>query len=211
LLLAGLLHLPSAVAVSFQSTDDFVRAAFGADAPSRVLYLGEAEQQKANEILGHRYPALRLRYWQAGARTAWVLDELGKERPITIGVVVDGDAIADVRILAYREPRGGEVRHPYFLDQFLGLTLQADGKLSGRVDGISGATLSVRAVTGISRYAVFLHRSVVGVAANGVPMETRDASPTVAQPVVHADPRGRDPDAHEEASAAPRPSADPER
>ena len=93
-------------------------------------------------------------------RTAWILEEIGKERPITIGVVVDGDAIADIRILAYREPRGDEVRHPFFLEQFSGLQLEDDKRLTGRIDGISGATLSVRAVTNVSRYVLYLNESV---------------------------------------------------
>ena len=110
----------------------------------------------AQEVLGHPYPSLRLRYWQSGNRTAWIVDEIGKERPITIGVVVEEGHIIDVQVLAYRESRGGEVRHPFFLNQFAGLSLKNDSRLSGPVDGISGATLSVRALTNVSRFVLYL-------------------------------------------------------
>jgi hypothetical protein len=85
------------------------------------------------------------------------MDEIGKEKPITVGVIIDNDEIQKVIILEFRESRGGEVRHPFFTRQFTGLFLKADDKLSQRIDGISGATMSVRAVSNVSRFALRLH------------------------------------------------------
>ena len=50
-----------------------------------------------------------MRYWQSGSRTAWVLDEIGKEQPITTGIIVENGKILSVDVLAYRESRGAEV------------------------------------------------------------------------------------------------------
>ena len=63
----------------------------------------------ASNILGHAPAMLRMRYWQAGAKTAWIIDEIGKELPITFGVVVENDAIQVLRVLQFRESRGWEI------------------------------------------------------------------------------------------------------
>jgi len=52
------------------------------------------------------------------------------------------------------------VRHPFFTDQFIGLSLREDNRLSEPVDGISGATLSVRAVETMAKFALLLSRHV---------------------------------------------------
>ncbi|WP_373098012.1 FMN-binding protein, partial [Zhongshania sp.] len=96
-------------------------------------------------------------------KTAWILEEIGKEMPITIGVVVDLDsadgkslAVSRVDILAFRESRGWEVRHDFFTEQFKGAVLVRDDILSQHIDGITGATLSVRAVKQVARIALLL-------------------------------------------------------
>ena len=96
-----------------------------------------------------------------GNKTAWVINEIGKEQPITIGVVVDGGKVDFVDILTYRESRGYEVRHDFFTRQFKGAALKGD-KLTNRIDGISGATLSVWAVTNVSEWALYLHAQALG-------------------------------------------------
>ncbi len=108
-------------------------------------------------LLGHDYAALRLRYWCQADRSAWVLDEVGKDLPITVGVVVEKNYIKSLRVLTYRENRGGEVSTPSFTDQFNGLTLTSDDALDQSIDGITGATLSVRALSRLATVALYLH------------------------------------------------------
>lgn len=148
-------------ATVYMTAEEFVAGSFDEQPSMNSLWLKAPEQQAAESLLGHPYRGLRLRYWEQGGKTAWILDEIGKEEPITIGVVVADNAIEKVRILTYRESRGGEVRHPFFLTQFEGLFLQPNQRLNERIDGISGATLSVWAVTNISRFALFLHQQVL--------------------------------------------------
>ncbi|MFA7386537.1 MAG: FMN-binding protein [Thiohalobacteraceae bacterium] len=68
------------------------------------------------------------------------------------------DKIQLVRVLAFRESRGWEVRHSFFTDQFKRVGLTSEGTLDGRIDGISGATLSVRVLTKLARLALVLHQ-----------------------------------------------------
>ena len=114
----------------------------------------------ATAILGHRYPSLRVRYWGDARRSAWILEEIGKEKPITVGLVVNGQNIEQVRVLAFRESRGWEVRYPFFTDQFANARLTDNERLDRSIDGITGATLSVGAVTRIARVALLMHEHV---------------------------------------------------
>ena len=108
-----------------------------------------------------------MRYWQGGEKTAWILDEIGKEKPITIGVLVQDNAVDSVRVLEFREIRGWEVRYPFFTDQFNGARFvngaQRQGQVLNRqIDGITGATLSVGAVTRVVEVALYLNEQVGG-------------------------------------------------
>ena len=141
----------------FQKPADFVSEAFGGQPPkASLLWLNKAMQKDIAQILGHRLRSLRLRYWAEGERSVWILDEIGKEHPITTGIVVDNGRIEKIRVLIYRESRGHEVRHAFFTDQFKEATLTADRQLDRPIDGISGATLSVRALTRLARLALYL-------------------------------------------------------
>jgi Na+-transporting NADH:ubiquinone oxidoreductase subunit NqrC len=71
---------------------------------------------------------------------------------------VQAGKLKQVSILTFRESRGGEVRYPAFTDQFPGAALKNDHHLDRSIDGISGATLSVRAVEKTARIALFLHQ-----------------------------------------------------
>jgi len=142
----------------YETSAEFLDRAFGGSAPEpAVVWLSGERKSTVRQLLGHNYPALRVRYWCQNRRSAWVLDKIGKELPITVGVIVERDYIRNLRVLTYRENRGGEVATPAFTDQFDGVALQANGELDARIDGISGATLSVQALTRLASMALFLH------------------------------------------------------
>lgn len=160
----GLTLSPGAgAAVVYQTAEAFISTAFAGSPPrAAVLWFTRGIRSGVREILGHDYPTLRLRYWLRDGRSAWVLEEIGKERPITLGVVVEGGRVAQVRVLIYRESRGAEVRRSFFTGQFRGAALTGRLDLDRDIDGISGATLSVRAVKKLVRLALFLDGQVRG-------------------------------------------------
>lgn len=122
---------------------------------AKVLWLNQTLKQRSAIILGHSYQGLRVRYWQSGARTAWILDEVGKEQPITTGIIVENNKIVTMQVLAYRESRGGEVQQDFFTKQFKEVGLTQEDKLNKKIDGITGATLSVWALQKMARLALF--------------------------------------------------------
>jgi len=143
----------------YQSPSDFISEVFANNPPkASLMWLNRAMKQELTEILGHRPNALRVRYWKKKLKTVWILDEIGKEHPITTGIIVDQGKIQAIKVLIYRESRGYEVRHPFFTEQFNGARLQEDAQLDRSIDGISGATLSVRALKKMARMALYLDK-----------------------------------------------------
>ena len=73
---------------------------------------------------------------------------LGKDQPITFLVAVDPtDRLKDVDILVYREPYGGEVAYEPWRRQFRGKSARDSLRVGKEIRSISGATISVHAVT----------------------------------------------------------------
>lgn len=138
----------------------FVAQQLGDGAGSHYLWLTPALKDAARAETGKPLSGARQRYWRAGERTLWVLEHVGKEMPITFGIAVENDRVVAMQVLAYRETRGHEIRSARFLAQFDGAGANGT-RLDRHVDGISGATLSVRASLAVARQALFLHRQAL--------------------------------------------------
>ncbi len=139
----------------------FLGETFTSAPAAETLWLSGDLLPAVRGILGHDYPAPRLRYWRAGQRTVWVLDEIGKEMPITAGIAIESGAVLRVKVLVYRESRGWEVKSTAFTAQFFGARLDAEYKLDKSIDGISGATLSVRALSRLTRLALLFDQHII--------------------------------------------------
>lgn len=140
----------------YQTSEAFLNEVFTQQVPqSDVVWLKGEVRDQIKQILGHAYSGLRIRYWQQDKRSAWILEEIGKEEPITFGIVINDARVEQVKVLAYRESRGWEVRHPAFTQQFSDAKLE-NNELDRNIDGITGATLSVRAMTAVVTLALYL-------------------------------------------------------
>jgi len=143
---------------TYKTSKVFLQENFSGKTPAaKHVWIKGDLKKKVDHILAHPYGKLRIKYWPSGKKTAWVLEEIGKEKLITTGIVVVNGKISKVEILAFRESRGWEVKYPFFLKQFTQAGLKSNNQLDKNVDGITGATLSVRAVTKLSRIALLLH------------------------------------------------------
>ena len=72
----------------------------------------------------------------------------GKDQPITFLVATDNaDRLRDIDILVYREPYGGEVAYEAWRKQFRGKSAADTLEVGRQIRSISGATISVNAVT----------------------------------------------------------------
>ena len=160
LILSGL--CPQSQAATYMSTKDFVSLSFKDETnlKPQTLWLTEDIQKQIREILNHPYPKLRLKYWQKDQQSVWILEKIGKERPITFGISIIDNKVDDIRVLAFRESRGYEIRYQAFTDQFDQIGLTPEGKLDQDIDGITGATMSVNAMKKITRLALMLAKLV---------------------------------------------------
>lgn len=113
-------------------------------------------------ILDHPYPKLRLNYWLSDdlQQSVWFLEEIGKEKPISFGINIVHGQIKQIKVLAFRESRGGEIHMRAFSQQFNQAKLDNSLQLDKNIDGISGATMSVSAMKKIARTALLLHQQV---------------------------------------------------
>lgn len=143
----------------YQQPRDFLNQVFNYKPPkARMIWLTRARRLQITKILGHKPNRLRIRYWKRNQRTAWILDEIGKEKPITTGIVINKGRIELMKVLIFRETRGWEVRYPFFTNQFKGNSLNN----FSHIDGISGATLSVRALKKLAKLSLYLHQQQQG-------------------------------------------------
>ena len=91
---------------------------------------------------------LRVRRADSLLGFAVVRNVIGKDQPITFLVAVDAGGICkDVDVLVYREPYGGEVAYEAWRKQFRGKSAESPLAVDRDIRSISGATISVHAVT----------------------------------------------------------------
>ncbi|MBW8189884.1 FMN-binding protein [Neiella marina] len=143
------------------SESAFLTQAFGESVPARqMLWLRGQLKKDVIKLLGHSYGKIRLYYWHHGTTTSWILEQIGKEKPITAGFVVDQQRIVQTHVLEFRESRGWEIKRPAFTQQFEFIELTDNNRLSKHIDGITGATLSVNAMNRMAKLALRLDQEV---------------------------------------------------
>jgi len=146
---------------TYQQPTAFLNEVFSNNVPkAKKMWITGKTREVAAKILQHKPDRLRVNYWQKGSRSVWILDEIGKEQPITVGFVIRDGKIERVKVLVFRESRGDEIRHPFFIKQYIKAALTEQYQLDQSVDGISGATLSVRALTKLARLALYLSQQI---------------------------------------------------
>lgn len=142
---------------TYQEPKAFLNGVFDSKVPeAKVIWLTGELKNTVSKILQHKPNQLRVRYWKKEQRSVWILNEIGKEKFITVGIVINKNEIKKVKVLIFRESRGDEIRHDFFTQQFKQAKLKTDTQLDRSIDGISGATMSVRALTKLARLALLL-------------------------------------------------------
>lgn len=128
----------------------------------KVLWLNAGAKAEIEDLLDRSFAGVRVRYCESDGKTAWVLDEIGKTEPITSGIVVDRGQVEHLQVLVFRESRGGEVHRDAFTRQYEQASLDDSNRLDRQIDGITGATMSVYAVSRQARLALLLDRLARG-------------------------------------------------
>lgn len=141
----------------YMSAADFLQQAFvQSGCEEKSLWLPKADKLRIEKLLQRPYTKLREKYCLQGERTAWILNEIGKVEPITSGIIIKNGLVEVVQVLEFRESRGAEVHRRRFTQQYLDAQLDNKQQLDTRINGISGATLSVNALNRQVRLALLL-------------------------------------------------------
>ena len=137
----------------------------GADSVDREkIWLTDDQRVAIGQITLEKIEDQRITYYagkKAGKPMGYmVIDHvIGKSFPMTFMVVLNLDGtVRNVEIMVYREPRGWEVKYKSFLSQFFGRNADSDFR---DINSITGATLSVRAMTKGVRKAVAAFKVLV--------------------------------------------------
>ena len=123
----------------------------------RIILKGP-NKNKIKEIMGDKYKKRLFSYWKKDDETVWILNSIGKYKPITAGFVVNNCKIKSSHVIVYREQHGYEIKYPSFLLQFTEGELDSNMKLNFKVDNISGATLSVNSMKRMAKAALLLNK-----------------------------------------------------
>jgi Na+-translocating ferredoxin:NAD+ oxidoreductase RnfG subunit len=164
-LLLSVLMTVCAQAGKYPTADEAVRQLLsGATSFERETILLTPSQQKAgadaaaqNEIGGlvTRYVA---RTESGTAGFAYLDKHLVRTLPQTLMVAVDAEgALVGMKVLAFREPTEYIARDGW-MEQFRGKTVEDEIRMKKNIDGITGATLTARAVTQCARRTLAIHQ-----------------------------------------------------
>ena len=84
--------------------EQFLIEVFGEAKPDpKILWITKDLRVVTKQIMTHSKGPRRIRYWAEGSQSAWILEEIGKVKPITTGIVIKDGRIERVSVLIYRE------------------------------------------------------------------------------------------------------------
>lgn len=137
------------------SEESALKAAFrdAGKIEKKRLWFSEEERERLSLFLDMAFREKTLPVYVAKGNGgtlgyAFIDHVIGKTEQITYMVVLSPEgAVMKVKILAFREPQGYEVRNEKWRDQFVGKKHGSPLALGKDIDVISGATLSCRAIT----------------------------------------------------------------
>ena len=123
------------------------------DIKMHILNLDRQIKKEVENQVKQKFYRDKLYYWTISQRDttiayAFLDNVVGKSMPITFMVIlnIDGDII-NANVIKYREAYGSEVGNKGWLQQFINFNNNSDYSIGNDVDGISGATISVKSMS----------------------------------------------------------------
>ncbi len=152
LLLAVSLTWPSSIQEDAQKAIEEVLAVKTGDISFSKYQIPPPIKKKIEQKAGQKFFRPEVYLWsiekEGKAYKALLDNVLGKALPITFMVIFDPEnKIVHSQIIRYREPIGGAVENLNWNKQFVGMNKDSKFKVGDTIDGISGATISVRQVS----------------------------------------------------------------
>ena len=152
-----LLSVQNALAMAFPDSDSVKQ---------RVIVASISQKEKLKGLIGKKKKSTLFRYYEGlrenGCDGYAIIDKVkGKHGSITFMVILDPElTVRRVDILQFREQRGRPVSRRRFLSQFRGKNSSDPIRLHVDIHGVTGATISSRAVISGVR-SVLSHAAVL--------------------------------------------------
>ena len=142
-----------------EAETSFLSETFNGNVPKkqRLIVKGEAKNQ-IKSIMGNKYKKRLFSYWQNDTQQVWILNSIGKYKPITAAFSIQNCSVKSAHVLVYREQHGYEIKYPFFLTQFTDAKIDSALKLNTKIDNISAATLSVNSMKRMAKMALLLSK-----------------------------------------------------
>ena len=142
-----------------EAETSFLSETFNGNIPKkqRLIVKGEAKDQ-IKTIMGNNYKKRLFSYWQNDTEQVWILNSIGKYKPITAAFSIQNCSVKSAHVLVYREQHGYEIKYPFFLTQFNNVKIDSTLKLNTKIDNISAATLSVNSMKRMAKMALLLSK-----------------------------------------------------
>ena len=123
------------------------------DIRMHILKLDKQMKKEVENQVKQKFYRDKLYYWTITKKDstmayAFLDNVIGKSMPITFLVLlnINGDII-NTNVIKYREAYGGEVSNKRWLQQFINRNNNSSYTIGKDIDGISGATISVKSMT----------------------------------------------------------------
>lgn len=136
--------------------ESFAASYFNPLPPAVDIPVRGSQAGTIRDILGRPYDRKTIRCWRAANTAVWILEARAKSGRITAGFALRDGRLERVKVLEYRGQHGRDVQSGSFTRQFDGAGLSSDRQLDRSIDGISGATISVRTLVHMARLALVL-------------------------------------------------------
>ena len=166
-LLSSVLMTVCAQAGKYPTADEAVRQLLpGATSFEReTILLKPAQQQAGADAAAQKEISALVTRYVAGTESgtagyAYLDKHLVRTLPQTLMVALDAEGqLIGIKVLAFREPAEYMAREGW-MEQFRGKTAGDEIRMKKNIDGITGATLTARAVTQCARRVMAIHEGL---------------------------------------------------
>lgn len=160
-LFSSFIHATANAQGTYLTQDALIEQVFAGEQPQlKTLWLTKEQKEQIKIVTGTHSVASRVRYQALKGKRLWILNEIGKERPITFGLVTQDEALIRIEVMVFRETRGDEIRSANYVKQYQGQKLNQNHQFTLPIDGISGATYSVNSMKKVAKKALLLNRFI---------------------------------------------------
>jgi Na+-translocating ferredoxin:NAD+ oxidoreductase RnfG subunit len=129
------------------------------DMKAQVFNVDAALTEKVQKALGNKQPvSAKYEIYTSKSGGVVIEHQMGKWGMISMAISFDNDGkVSNIGIITMSEKRGAGIKEHYFIKQFIGKSISDTIELGNGITGLSGATISSRAVVIAVKRALIIY------------------------------------------------------